>query len=308
MRVSDVAGELVRLGGVATYRQLRQAGASARRIRRARARREIVRAGYGRYVLASTQEHRARAHAMSGVLSHTSAAVHYGWKVKDMPQRAQVLVPRNRNVAAADRQQVQVRFRDLRPAEVRLGVTTPLRTVLDCARDLPFDAALAVADSALRAGDVTVGQLQVAAAALTGPGSARARRVAEHASPMAANPFESVLRAIALEVPGLQPVAQLQVWGSGLWATVDVGDEALRLALEADSWSHHGGRREFHRDCRRYDELVAWGWTVFRFTWEHVMLQQDFVRWCLQSWLAGRSGRTPGPPPRGDARSSRLAG
>lgn len=36
------------------------------------------------------------------------------------------------------------------PADVRAGVTTPLRTVPDCARTLPFREPLAVADSALR--------------------------------------------------------------------------------------------------------------------------------------------------------------
>lgn len=49
---------------------------------------------------------------------------------------------------------------------------------------LPFPAALAVADSARRAGS---------------------------ASALAANPFESVLRAIALDVPGLTPMPQVVI-------------------------------------------------------------------------------------------------
>jgi hypothetical protein len=44
------------------------------------------------------------------------------------------------------------------------GVTDPVRTVIDCARDLPFDEALAVADSALRSGKVGPDALRQAAA------------------------------------------------------------------------------------------------------------------------------------------------
>ncbi len=40
--------------------------------------------------------------------------------------------------------------------------TSKVRTVLDCATELPFDEALAVADSALRHGDVTREELDAA--------------------------------------------------------------------------------------------------------------------------------------------------
>ncbi|MDX6294410.1 MAG: hypothetical protein QOH50_3485, partial [Kribbellaceae bacterium] len=39
---------------------------------------------------------------------------------------------------------------DLSVAEREAGVTEPLRTVLDCARTLPFGEALAVADKAVQ--------------------------------------------------------------------------------------------------------------------------------------------------------------
>ena len=41
--------------------------------------------------------------------------------------------------------------------------------------------------------------------------------------------------------------------------------------LEGDSYTHHGTRQAFTRDCDRYNDLVAEGWTVLRFTYEHVM-------------------------------------
>jgi hypothetical protein len=77
------------------------------------------------------------------------------------------------------------------------GVTTPSRTVIDCARLLPFDEALAIADSALRSGFVT--REELTEADVRGAGALAVRRVVRHADPRAANPFESVLRALCLE-------------------------------------------------------------------------------------------------------------
>jgi very-short-patch-repair endonuclease len=59
---------------------------------------------------------------------------------------------------------------------------------------------------------------------------------------------------------------------------VDLGDPRCRVALEADSFEHHGTRRALRDDCRRYDELVRVGWTVLRFAWEHVVLDPAWVR------------------------------
>ena len=71
--------------------------------------------------------------------------------------------------------------------DVRDGVTTPLRTVVDCARALPCDEALAVADSALRCRSVGPAALQRAATSARGTGSSDVRRVARWADGRAAN-------------------------------------------------------------------------------------------------------------------------
>lgn len=285
-----------RLGGVATLTEVMSA-ASRSRVRGALDRGEIAQDRRGRYVLRSVAGHLALAHEMSAVLSHESAALHYGWKIKIPPETPMMTVRRQRHLTAADRARVTPHYLDLPAGDVHQGVTTALRTVLDCARHLPWDRALTVADSALRAEDIRLDRLRAAAADLRGPGSRAARRVAAQASYVSANPLESVLRAISLDIQGFAFVPQFRVWDRGLYATVDLGDEGLQVALEAEGYAFHTGRREFRRDCRRYDELVAWGWTVFRFTWEQVMLEPDFVRWCLQSWLDSRRGRQVMPSP-----------
>jgi very-short-patch-repair endonuclease len=50
------------------------------------------------------------------------------------------------------------------------------------------------------------------------------------------------------------------------------------MVFEAESWAFHATRRAFTRDCARYNLLVLQGWRVFRFSWEHVMLDQTYVR------------------------------
>ena len=70
----------------------------------------------------------------------------------------------------------------------------------------------------------------------------------------------------------------------------DLADLEARVILEADSWEFHTGREAHVRDCWRYNELVAEGWSVLRFTWWHVMEQPDYVVDVL-SRVYGRSLR-----------------
>jgi len=157
------------------------------------------------------------------------------------------------------------------------GVTSPLRTVLDCARTLDPPAALAVADSALRQLLVGPAELLAAARAVRGPGARRARWVAEHADGRAESPLESALRAIVLlaGLRGFEP--QVLIADDGFRARVDLAHRGVRLVLEADSFEHHGNRSALVRDCRRYDELTIRGWRVLRFAWEQVMFEPEWV-------------------------------
>ena len=94
----------------------------------------------------------------------------------------------------------------------------------------------------------------------------------------------------------MQP--QVQVTASGLFAMVDLADEGRRLVVEAESFEFHATRRGFRKDVRRYSELVVFGWTVLRFTWEDVMFQPGYVRWALESWRRSHDAgaRVPAPP------------
>jgi len=270
---------LRRAGGVATYGGLRRL-CSARAIERAITFGEITRIGRGRYSLPGADEALVAATRLNGVVARLSAAQAYGWPTKLPPDRPQVTVPRSSRTSAQDREGVDVAWGDLPPDAIRAGrITTPLRTVIDCSRALPFDEALCVADSALRSGDVSRTDLIRAAETSPRTGRPAALAVARVADPRAANPFESCLRAVARSVPGLHVVPQMEVPGIG---RVDLGDPVLRTVIEGDSFEFHSHPADFRRDVRRYTALVRSGWRVIRFCWEDAMHRQEYVAAVLE--------------------------
>lgn len=297
--MSSALEVLTSLGGVATLADLRRA-LTRGQIERALRDKELIRARRDRYVSGATANGLALAHELTAVLSHESAALHHGWPVRLEPERPHVLVRPKRRLQVKDSRLVAAHYRELSEAEVSHGVTTQVRTVLDCARDLPIVNGHVVADSAaLRAGAVDHDDLRRAVRDLPprARGRARALRVVDAATPRAANALESALRAEVMDLPGFTFEPQVQIADVGLFATVDLADRHREVALEAEGYAFHGGRQEFRRDCRRYDELVVHGWQVFRFAWEHVMLEPAFVRWSLQAWAARQEGRRiPRPP------------
>lgn len=269
----DPVTALAQLGGVATtaeWRRLvtREEAADALVAGR------VIRLSRWRVALHDLDEAFRAAAALGGTVSHLSAALHHGWKVKLPPDRPTIIVPRHRKPPSGA-PGARVFYADLPDTDLGAGVTAPIRTVTDCSRAYDRDVALCVADSALRSGGVSQIQLIEAAAASPRTGRSKAMWVAEHASALAANPFESVLRAIALEVPGLR--ARPQGW-VGRAGRADLVDDRLMIAIEADSWEHHGAPELFRRDVRRYTDFARLGWVVVRFVWEDVMRQQVRVR------------------------------
>lgn len=281
---------LALLGGSARQRQV-AALSSRTRIRTAVRRGEIVRVGHGRLVLSVADRGLRMAQGVNGYVSHLTAALHHGCGVKFPPDLPQLTIPnRQKEQEEPEDFLADVHRRPLPGADRTGWATSKLRTVLDCARDLPFDEALCVADSALRAGDVTADELVTAAAGYRGPGSERVRRVAAYADGRAANPFESVLRAICIEI-GLPVIPQYAVTCAGLELHPDLANPFLGLAIEADSYEFHGMEKWDHdRDCSRYNALTSHGWAVLRFTWEHVMRNPDYVKRTIRAWLAEHEG------------------
>lgn len=272
----DVRQALARLGGVADRATL--IDLTTRAVVDAALRSgAVVAVARGKYALPVADEALRVAAALGGTVSHLSAALHWGWEVKSVPPLPEVTVPRHRRLG--DREvPARLHWADL-PDDDRAGlVTSPRRTVIDCLRHASFDEALSVADSALRHSALDADVLASLASGIRGPGAIGARRVAGQASALAANPFESVLRAISLDVPGLRLVPQVVIRDRAFSAQPDLVDANHRLVVEADSFAWHGHRRALRDDARRYNHLVVRGWRVLRFSWEDVMHDPAYVR------------------------------
>ncbi|QNN52004.1 hypothetical protein [Nocardioides mesophilus] len=287
----NVASHLVRLGGVASRADL-IAETSRADVDLALAAGEIVRLSRGRYAAPVAHDALRAAGGLCGVVSHRSAALHWGWQVKQPPPHPDVTVPRSRRRRAHYGSDVCLHWADLAPGDIDGWVTSRRRTLVDCLRLLPFDEALTIADSALRNGSVTPAELRAIAAGMSGRGARRARRIADAASPLAANPFESVLRAIGLDVPGLDLRPQVVIADKQGRGRPDLVDVERRLVVEAESHSWHSRRGALRRDCRRYTKLVLLDWRVLRFAWEDVMFHPDYVRECLEAFVALVDGPT----------------
>jgi hypothetical protein len=273
----DAVEALERLGGTASAPAL-LALTSRKRLRTAVRNLRIRKAGRNRYVLPAADQARRAATLCGGYVTHLSAAMHWGWEVRQPPVLPQIGIPSGRALPRVGAATV----RRLPRGTATSGLATaPLATVLLCAQDLPFADALCVADSALRHGDVDRDELLAAAR------TPRQRRVAEYADGRAANPFESSLRAIAIE-EGLGVIPQFEVRARGLVLHPDLVDPIAGVVIEAESWEFHGKERAaFDADCERYTALVATGWRVLRFTWRQVMHDAPYVRACLRELYAG---------------------
>jgi very-short-patch-repair endonuclease len=237
----------------------------------------ISRLRRGTYALGDVVEVRAQAEAVAGTVSHLSAAMAHGWKVKFPPERPTVTLPRNRSLPAGC--DLEVHWQDLNLLQLYRGVTRPVETVIGCARAYDFDVALSVADSALRERAMTKHQLLAAAATSPRTGRTKALRVARAADGRADNPFESCARAIASEVQGL--CVRAQVWMPGV-GRVDLADLALGIVVECESFEFHSDAKSLERDVRRYTACARRGLVVVRFTWKEVMFDPDYCRRVLQ--------------------------
>ncbi len=236
----------------------------------------IVNVGHGRYTLPSVDEAASTAHGANGVLSLTSAALRHGWEVKSTPDKPHVTFPRHRNIPAKWRDKVIVHRGDLAIDDITDVATSRELTLTQCLRLLPDDEALVIADSALRHGEDAA--LRRAVANVRGRGQSRAQRIGSAARGEAANPFESVTRAICNTVPGLHVEPQVVISSANCWARPDLVDRERQIVVECESFEFHAVREGFRKDVRRYTLLVADGWTVLRFTWEDVMFRPEWVR------------------------------
>ncbi|WBQ06321.1 type IV toxin-antitoxin system AbiEi family antitoxin domain-containing protein [Kribbella sp. CA-293567] len=273
--------------GQATFAELRST-TSRRGLSSAVQSGAIERLTRGLYTLPAPPTDKQVALAYDGVVSHLSAAVAWGLPVCATPAKPHITVPRKRRPKQGP--PAVMHWAPIASEDFEARVTSVLRTVLDCARSLPFDEALAVADGALNKGLMLEADFTKAADAMRGPGRPNARRVAAAVHGGAASFLESMLRALLLteQIDGFEP--QLEVETGSSLLRVDLGHQVARIALEAEGFAFHGSSSDFAADCRRYDELVAAGWLVLRFAFWHVLAEPAWVAGMIRAVLLQRLG------------------
>jgi very-short-patch-repair endonuclease len=216
-----------------------------------------------------------------------TAAAWYGWC--DPESEVWVAVPRNRTVRRPPR--VRLMRLEVRDSEVvmrgLLPVTSPARTLVDCLRFLPRDAASAVLDRSQQRGTV---DLSEAAAMLSpkGRGTRQARQLlasADGAVSAAERLLVSLLRGAGITGWHANYPVQLRTRS----AVIDVAFPELKVAVEVDGFAYHSDVERFRDDRVRQNALVTAGWLVLRFTWYDLVQTPDAVLDEIRDALASRT-------------------
>ena len=285
--------------------ELAKAGLTAGRLRSLLARGALVRVRRGVYASAALTPRRR--HLLSGghpdpayveqvraallapggsaAAAGRTAAVLWGFDLVVEPAAIEIHTAVGRtHVAMASvllhaRSLVDIEVRDLgghRP----LRVLTPVATVLDCAASRPLHEAVAVADSAMRLGAVTLHQLTEAVQARRGlPGARRLRRVLALVDPGCESVLESLLRILLAQheiAPGRSQYV-IRTPGGKIVARADFAWPDVLLMLECDGQRWHDPEDARALDRRRDNEVARLGWRVLRITWDDVVNRPGYV-------------------------------
>lgn len=208
------------------------------------------------------------------VLSGVSGADHWGlplppWIGLSDAHPTVIAVPAGS--AHPNRRGVKGRRLILPPGHVTqhrgLAVTTPPRTWLDCASDIPLVHLIAMGDAILHNGLADERDLRAMVTwAYRRRGVARARQALPLLDRGAESPGESLTRAYLL-LDGLpRPHSNVDIFVQGRWvARVDLCWPEQKVIVEYDG-AVHLEERQRRRDARRRNDLLADGWLVITVT------------------------------------------
>lgn len=157
-----------------------------------------------------------------------------------------------------------------------IPVTDPTRTLLDlaCEAEAAVEAAL---DDALRRRLTTIARLSWRLNSVGARGRAGATLLRgllderPRGTPAPESPLEGRVIRLLAEAGLPAPRRQFEIRDGGkLIARVDLAYPSSRLAIEADGYRYHSGRRAWERDLARRNALEALGWRVLHVTSEQL--------------------------------------
>lgn len=101
--------------------------------------------------------------------------------------------------------------------------------------------------------------------------------------------FDTRLNALLRRARLPLPVRQEEIFeGSRFVARVDLAYPKEKIAIEADSWRHHSGRKAWQSDSRKTVDLTTLGWRVLRFTYDDLVNRPEWVIDRVRRALGGR--------------------
>jgi hypothetical protein len=262
------------LGGVGLGR-----GAIDRRVQTGRLRR-IHRGVYAIAGAALPREGRALAAVLAcgegAVLSHVSAAVHWGLLTYDAPQ-PHVTAPASRAGVRGIRLH-RTRSLDARETTTHRGIpiTTLARTLLDLAATAPTTHLEHAIGQAMR--NEVYDHAAIERVLDGRPGTRALRRATAEDPAFTRSALERRFRALCRRAGLPQPLSNHVVADADDRPhEVDFFFPAHRLVVETDGWRDHGTRVAFERDRAKDAALVAAGHAVLRFTKRQIAYDPDTV-------------------------------
>ncbi|MEV7648696.1 hypothetical protein [Arthrobacter sp. NPDC089319] len=272
-------------GQLKTFSELRTAGFEENDIRTALQERQIFRLRHGVYISApfwrslkswERDTWIVRAHHLTTrsalVYSHVSAARLWGFDVWNAPTEIHV-AQRSRH---GDNSVGVVRHKMTIPADqlvVQDGVrlTTRERTVVDCAKLLPFELATVIADSALRAGAEPKNILAIIEEQAGFRNISKARQMMSAASGLSESPGETRLRLKVIGWGFPPPVLQYELETAHGRYRADMVWPEIRLILEFDGDAKYNGGvatdSVLLKERKRETSLMEIGWNFIRVRW-----------------------------------------
>jgi hypothetical protein len=165
-----------------------------------------------------------------------------------------------------------------------IPTTSVARTLFDIAAVCRQRTVQIAFDDALRKETVTVEEMARRLDEVRRPGVRGLKKIAAIIADRAANELEdseleTMFRKLITSAGLPPPVAQYTIWRDDGYcvAEVDFAYPDIRLAIELDSWTYHGGRKPFEDDRVKQYELFDLGWHCLRFTKSDLRLRGDRV-------------------------------
>jgi very-short-patch-repair endonuclease len=159
----------------------------------------------------------------------------------------------------------RVKTLDIRDVSMHLGfpVTSPARTLIDCAAQGAVDALLNEARARKLVKDAEIEAAMGRCPGRTGIKRLRRLLEAEKETGFTRSKAERVLKRLVRDAGLDRPIFNTYVEG----VEADAYWPARKLVVEVDSIQFHGHYQAFQRDRAKANQLIAAGYVVLRFTW-----------------------------------------